>query len=276
MAEVVAAFAACHAPPLIQRPDVVPAAVRERVFGLYADLGRQLRAARPEALVVITNEHLHNFGLANFPAVCIGMSDSYRGPSELWLKIPAHTRSGDAALGEYLYRAALEADFDPSFSMDLSLDHGTLIPLHLAEVDPEVPIVPVLFNNVQPPLPTMRRALQWGEFIGGALRAYSGLERVAILAAGGLSHDIGTPNMGAVDEAFDREFLRLLAGDDPQALVCFAQEHVQAAGNGAEEVRNWIVARGAVGPAPLDVLLYDAVPEWYVGLAIARWRMTAI
>jgi aromatic ring-opening dioxygenase catalytic subunit (LigB family) len=275
MAEIVAAFGACHAPPLIQRPDAVPDDVRNRVFGLYRQMGRRLAEARPQALVVLTNEHLHNFSLANFPAVCIGMAERYPGPSELWLKMAAHTRRGDAELGEYLYRSALESDFDPSFSLELTLDHGTLTPLHLAGIDPDLPLVPIVFNNVQPPLPTMRRCLQWGEFIGTALRAYDGLERVAVLGTGGLSHDIGTPNMGAVDEAFDREFLRLLSGDEPSALVRFAHEHVHEAGNGAEEVRNWIVARGVVGDAPLEVLTYEAIPDWYVGVALVEWRVRA-
>jgi aromatic ring-opening dioxygenase catalytic subunit (LigB family) len=275
MAEIVAAFAVCHAPPLIQRPDAVSEALRQRVFGLYQEVGRRLTASQPQALVMLTNEHLHNFSLANLPAVCVGMGERYSGPSELWLKIPSHTRVGDAVLGAYLHRAALEAGFDPSSSLQLTLDHGTLTPLHLAGVDADLPLVPILFNNVQEPLPTMRRCLQWGQFIGQALREYAGLERVAIMAAGGLSHDIGTPNMGAVDEPFDREFLRLLAAPDPEPLVHFAQEHVREAGNGAEEVRNWIVARGAVQDAPLEVMFYEAIPDWYVGVALAEWRVAA-
>jgi aromatic ring-opening dioxygenase catalytic subunit (LigB family) len=273
LAEIVAAFAACHAPPLIQRPDAVPEELRGRVFGLYREVGRRLMAAGPQALVVITNEHLHNFSLGNFPAVCIGMAESYAGPSELWLKLPAHMRQGSAALGEYLYRSALEADFDPSFSHALTLDHGTLTPLHLAGVPMDLPLVPILFNNVEPPLPTMRRCLRWGAFLGEALRAYTGLERVAVLGTGGLSHDIGTPNMGAVDEDYDREFLRLLAARDAAPLVRFAQERTAAAGNGAEEVRNWIVTRGVVGDAPLDVLFYEPTPDWYIGLGIVEWKV---
>lgn len=273
MAELVAAFAACHAPPLIQRPEAVPEVFRERVFGLYREMGRRIAQASPQALVVLTNEHLHNFSLANFPAVCIGLGEEYAGPSELWLKIAPHVRRGEPALADYLYRAALEADFDPSFSYDLSLDHGTLTPLHLAEIGHDLPIIPIFFNNVEPPLPTMRRCLQWGQFIGRALHEYDGLDRVAVLGTGGLSHDIGTPNMGAVDEAFDREFLRLLGLEDPTAVVRFAQDHVHEAGNGADEVRNWIAARGVVGDAPLDVLIYEPAPDWYIGLSIVEWRL---
>src|SRR5262249_26524901 len=111
-------------------------------------------------------------------------------------------------------------------------------------------------------------------FLGRALRDYTGLERVAVMGTGGLSHDIGTPNMGAVDEAFDREFLRLLAADDPGPLVGYAQDHVAEAGNGAEEVRNWDVTRGIVGDAPLEVLIYEPAPDWYIGLSVVRWDVS--
>jgi aromatic ring-opening dioxygenase catalytic subunit (LigB family) len=273
MAEVVGIFAASHVPLMVNRPETAPVDQRERVFGCYAELGRRLVATQPEALVVVSNEHLQNFFLDNLPSVCIGLAESYEGPAESWIKLPHRTQRGHAALAAHLFGHALEAGFDPSRSLDLKLDHGTLAPLHLAGVDPDLPLVPILLNNVEPPLPTMQRCLQWGEWLGQAIREYPAVERVAVLATGGLSHDIGTPNMGATDEAFDREFLRLLAEGDPREVARFAQKHVHEAGNGAEEVRNWVVARGAAGDAPLDVLVYDAIPAWYTGVAIAQWRV---
>jgi hypothetical protein len=130
-----------------------------------------------------------------------------------------------------------------------------------------------MLNNVEPPLPTMRRCLAWGECIGRAVRDYPGLERVAVLATGGLSHDVGTPNMGATDPEFDREFLRLLAADDPEKVVSYSQERASRSGNGTEEVRNWIVARGIVGQAPMEVAFYDDIPAWYTGVSIVEWRV---
>jgi hypothetical protein len=47
---------------------------------------------------------------------------------------------------------------------------------------------------------------------------------------------------------------------------------VHEAGNGAEEVRNWIVLKGAMESAPVDVKLYAAVPSWLTGLGIAVWQ----
>ncbi len=274
MAEIVAAFAASHVPLMVNRPDAPLPEQAERAFTCFAELGRRLADARPQALVLISNEHLQNFFLNNLPTICIGMADSYEGPIESWIKLPHRSQRGDAALGSHLFAEAIERGFDPARSLDLKLDHGTLAPLHLAEIAADLPVVPIMLNNVEPPLPTMRRCLEWGECIAEGIRAYAGAERVAVLATGGLSHDVGTPNMGATDPAFDQEFLRLLADDDPGALVRFTQERASAAGNGTEEVRNWIVARGIVASAPLRVMYYEDIPAWYTGVAIAEWRVS--
>jgi aromatic ring-opening dioxygenase catalytic subunit (LigB family) len=226
-------------------------------------------------VVVISNDHLHNFFLDNFPAFCFGAADTYPTPIESWLNVKKRNLPGDAALGAYLIGEAQAASFDPSFSMHLTLDHGALTPIELAELPNPVAIVPILVNCVQPPLPLMRRCLHLGQFLGRALRAYEGLQRVAILATGGLSHDVGTPRMGMVNEAFDREFLRLLSAGDDDALVQYASEHVNEAGNGAEEIRNWLIAHGAADGAAFEVYYYKAMPAWYTGIAVVGWRRGA-
>lgn len=160
MAKIVGVLAASHVPLMVQRPEAATEEQRRRVFGLYVDLGQRLAAMRPEALAVVSNEHLQNFFLNNLPSVCIGMADCYEGPAECWIKLPHRVQQGEPALSAHVLRYALEAGFDPSRSLDMKLDHGTLAPLHLASVEPDLPIVPVLLNNVEPPLPTMRRCLQ--------------------------------------------------------------------------------------------------------------------
>jgi aromatic ring-opening dioxygenase catalytic subunit (LigB family) len=273
VAEIVAAFAASHVPLMVQRPEAAAVEQREHAFGCFTAMGHRIADARPQALVLISNEHMQNFFLNNLPTVCVGMADCYEGPIESWIKLPHRMQRGDAELGVHLFSRALEDGFDPARSLDLKLDHGTLAPLHLAGIDADLPVAPIMFNNVEPPLPTMRRCLEWGECIGRAVRDYAGVDRVAVLATGGLSHDVGTPNMGATDPAFDQEFLRLLGKEETDELVRFAQERASQAGNGTEEVRNWIVARGIVGQAPMDVALYDDIPAWYTGVSIVEWRI---
>lgn len=275
MAEIVGIYAASHTPVMLNFPQAIPDEDREEIFAGFKTLGARMALARPQAIVVISDDHIHNFFLDNFPAFCIGATDRYPTPVEHWLKAEKRILPGDAQLGAYLLGEALEAGFDPSFSMELTLDHGTLTPLELAGIARDVPLVPIMVNCVQPPLPTMRRCLQWGRFLGDALRGYRGIERVAVLATGGISHDVGTPRMGVISEGFDREFLRLLAAGDDKALIRHATELVGTAGNGAEEVRTWLMAYGAAGRARYEPIYYKAVHKWYTGIGLGEWRPAA-
>lgn len=273
MAEVVGIYAASHTPVMLNFPDLVGDEDREAVYGGFSELGARIAAANPQAVIIISDDHLHNFYLDNLPAFCLGAATRYASPIEHWLKAEKRMIPGDAGLGAYLIDAAFKAGFDPAFSMNLTLDHGCLTPLELAAVDHSVSVVPLLVNCVQPPLPTMQRCLQWGGFLGGALRAYAGLERIAILATGGLSHDVGTPRMGMVNPDFDLGLLAFLRAGDTAAAAKFAAAQVDSAGNGAEEVRTWLIAAGAAGAARFDPIFYRPVPQWYTGIGIGEWRM---
>ncbi|HVL36805.1 MAG TPA: 2,3-dihydroxyphenylpropionate 1,2-dioxygenase [Burkholderiales bacterium] len=271
MAQITGIFAASHTPVMLQFPEAIPAADREEIYAAFRETGKAIAASKPQAIVVFSDDHLHNFFLNNLPAICIGAADQYPAPVEHWLKAEKRVLQGDAGLGAYLLSSALENGFDPSFSMELTLDHGVLTPLELAGVARDVPVVPVLFNCVQPPMPTMRRCYQFGDWLGRALRAYGALERVAILATGGISHDLATPRMGMVNEAFDREFLRLLEAADGAGAVTFAAERVHEAGNGAEEIRMWLAAMGCAEGRPFRTHYYRAVRDWYTGIALGSW-----
>jgi len=99
------------------------------------------------------------------------------------------------------------------------------------------------------------------------------VQRVAILATGGLSHDVGTPRMGVVDEKFDREFLHSLMQSDLGAAARYAHANVDGAGNGTEEVRTWLMAHGAAGRSRFEVLYYRAIQKWYAGIGIGQWHI---
>ena len=271
MARLTFVYAASHTPVMLNFADRIPADERNEVFAAYRAMGKDCAAAQPDVLVVLSNDHVHNFFLDNFPALCIGTSERYETPIEHWLNAERRVLRGDQALGSYLLQSALDAGFDPAFSMELVLDHGSLTPLELAGFDPRLPIVPVLINCVQPPMPTMRRCYDFGRFLGAAIDAYDGADRVGILATGGISHDIATPRMGMVNRDFDETFLDLLAGGDHDAAVAYATEFVHTAGNGAEEVRMWLTALGAARGCTFEPLFYRAINDWYTGIGIGRF-----
>ncbi|MRV70451.1 2,3-dihydroxyphenylpropionate 1,2-dioxygenase [Duganella sp. FT92W] len=272
MAKLVSVHAVSHVPSMVNFPGAIGEEDRLEIYAAFKQVGSEILAARPDVVIVVSDDHLHNFFLDNLPAFCIGAADRYPTPVEHWLKVEKSVLTGDASLGAHLLGEALQHDFDPALSMNLTLDHGTIVPLVLAGME-AVPVVPLLVNCVQPPLPTMRRCLQLGKAIGAAVRSYQGAQRVALLATGGISHDVATPRMGMVNESFDRTFLQHLAGGNEAALTDYAANHVNEAGNGAEEIRNWLVAHGAAGGAPAETILYKPMPAWFTGIGLVRWRV---
>jgi len=273
MADLVGIFAASHTPVMLNFPDAIPSEDRDAIFAAFKDMGRSIAALRPDTVIVISDDHVHNFFFNNFPAFCIGAAESYETPVEHWLNAEKQVLAGDAALGAHLVGEALQHGFDPSFSIELILDHGSLTPLLLAGLIPDVRVVPLLVNCVQPPLPTMRRCVEWGQLLRTAIASFDAGKRIVVLATGGISHDIATPRMGMVNEEFDRQFLANLENGNTAALVEHATAQVGEAGNGAEEIRNWLMAHGAAGGGTFEPLYYKAVSKWYTGIGLARWHV---
>lgn len=271
MAEVVGIFAASHTPVMLNFPGAISDSQREEVFAAFSALGNRIRDVRPDILVVVSDDHLHNFFLDNLPPFCIGAANSYLSPIEHWLNAPKQVLQGAPQFSAHLLATAFASGFDPALSMDLTLDHGVLTPLELSGLSGEVAVVPLLVNCVQPPLPTMKRCLQWGGLLRQAIDSYGEPARIAVLATGGISHDIATPRMGLINEAFDRKFLALLQGRDDDALLKHATDNVHTAGNGAEEIRTWLLAHGVAQGTPATTRYYQAVTNWYTGIGIAEW-----
>lgn len=272
MAELVGIFAASHGPLIVRAWDALPAASQHTLTSTFAELGRRINRARADVLIVISPDHWVNFFLDNLPAFCIGVGETHAGPPEPWLAAFPHKHiAGHAALAQHLIECAFVDGIEPAISYKLALDHGFCIPLWKANLDPLPAIVPVIINTVEPPFPSPGRCYALGQSIAEAIKSFSGNLRVALLATGGLSHSIGEPTMGAIDEAFDRECIQHMASGKRDALLRFLDQRLSAAGNGAAEMRNWIAAHGVAGGHGFDLIHYSAMPEIYVGCGMASW-----
>ena len=274
MAELVGVYAASHGPMIVRNWKNLAPAERENLTSAFSELGRRIKAARPDALIVISPDHWVNFFIDNLPAICVGVGESHDGPPEPWFtEFPHRKMAGHPPLAEHVVRTALERDFEPSISYKLALDHGFCIPLWKAGLDPLPAIVPVIFNDLEPPLPSVRRCYSWGAMLAEAVASFPGKLRVGVLATGGLSHSIGEPDMGRIDEAFDRDCIRRFENGDAPALFDFLDERLPGAGNGASEVRNWVAAHGAARGRGFELIRYDPIPNVYVGCGFASWKL---
>jgi phosphate uptake regulator len=90
MASFAGAFAASHGPLLVRGWEAVPSGEKARLKNAFDELGRRLKSANPDVLIVVSPDHWSNFFLDNYPAVCLGVGAANEGPPEPWMKGFAH------------------------------------------------------------------------------------------------------------------------------------------------------------------------------------------
>ncbi|MEX2453515.1 MAG: hypothetical protein WD470_02360, partial [Rhodospirillaceae bacterium] len=263
MAKFVGAFAASHGPVIARDWDRLPAPVRAKLDESYGEMGRRLTALAPDVLVIVSPDHWVNFFIDNLPSFCVGIGAEHDGPPEPFMKpiFPHRTLAGHPGFGRHLLGTALDSDFDPSLSHRLRLDHGFCVPLWRMGLDRLPAIVPVTVNELEEPMPSIRRCLAWGRMLRSAIDSYPEDIRIAVLGTGGLSHSIGEPTMGEIDEDFDHDCIRAFEDGAERPLIDYLDRRLDTAGNGSHEVRNWLVAHGAAGGRGFELVDYFAVPE---------------
>jgi hypothetical protein len=271
MSEIVAAALTSHAPLITGKPEVGRPEQRERLYAGFRELGRRLAAARPDLLVMFVNDHLQNFPYSNLPAFCVGLAPDYDAPSpggSRLMRIPARKVKGAPDFGGALLEAGLEAGFDLAYSYEIESWDELSVPLSFLTPGGEIPVSPIYTNCGAPPLPTPRRCHALGGFVGDFIRARPGTERVALVATGGISHWVGTPETGRINPDWDQRILDHVARADVAALTRLSWAEIERdGGNGGQEIRNWIALLGAVPGWKGEVLAYEPVAEWITGCA---------
>jgi aromatic ring-opening dioxygenase catalytic subunit (LigB family) len=257
-----------HAPGITGRAHMADPAVVEAFYGAYRNMGAQLAAAKPDALIVVAAEHFANFFMNNMPAFAVGMAGSYEGPIEdaQWLGIARTAIPGNAPLSQRLIREMMQT-VDLAYAEEWKFDHGVMVPLSFLTPRYDLPVIPVNINCQGPPLAPLHRAWALGE----ALRRAADLapERIALVGTGGISHWPATPDSGKINEAWDREFLRRWQINDKPAMLSYTDEATyRDAGQGGFEIRTFIsIAAAAQGQGRLQY--YQPIPIFAVGCTVA-------
>ncbi len=274
MAEIVLAYCSSHAPMMSSQREAASEEQRKYFFGALDFFKQEAVDRGVQAVVVLSNEHYTNFFLENFPQYCIGLGEKNWGPTEEWLPIDKVWIPGHPGLANHIAQYTLDHGFDPAFSHLLELDHGIMTVYFELDNDMKLPLVPIVQNCAVPPLVPVRRAYEFGKALGDAIRSYDGLERVAVVGAGGLSHWIGNPRVGDINEEFDRWFLEVLESGDLEQVLDMPNEEIELAGNGNHVMRSWLAVAGAVSATQPKAtkLAYEAVYPWITGMAVAQWE----
>jgi aromatic ring-opening dioxygenase catalytic subunit (LigB family) len=256
-----------HAPGITGRAALADPALKDAFHNAFRRLGEELRAAQPDALILVGAEHFGNFFMNNMPAFAIGMAEHYDGPVEdpAWLGIARTRIPGNPQLSLRVISEVMQT-VDVAFAEEWKFDHGLIVPLHFLTPNYDLDIIPVNINCQGPPLTPLHRAWAFGEALRRAADRVP--ERVAIIATGGISHWPATPDSGKINEAWDREFLRRWARNDRTALLSYTDAEIyRDAGQGGFEIRTFIsLAAAARGQG--SIRHYQPIPIFSVGCTL--------
>lgn len=271
MGEFVWAAATAHTGAMMREPkgDDADRHRAERVFAGFRELSASLKAARPDVVVMIATDHFLTFDYENLPIFAVGVGEAFDGWGEFGT--PKRDYVGAAGLGTAVHAHLVEAGFDASSARDMKLDHAFSCPLQLLLEGWDAPVLPIYVNCTVAPLPTLKRCLDFGRALGEALRAQTISGRVAIIGTGGLSHWVGMPQTGRINSAFDHRFLELFTAGRLDEIAAWESDAViDEAGNGAAEIRNWIIAAAAIKASGARVLAYEPVEAWVTGIGVTE------
>jgi aromatic ring-opening dioxygenase catalytic subunit (LigB family) len=249
----------------------------EELIAVVNQMGGELAARRPDALVVVADDHLNVFSFDAVPAMCVRIGRSVQRMAQegaiefdraldgLAERYPVHEELAGRILED-----GLEAGFDFAASWSAPLDHAFLSPLTALHGDrPMTPLVPFWVNCFVQPLPTARRCFAAGQHIARVVA--SGPWDVGIIATGGLSHfpELSLARIGTSDVEFDRRIVGWMERGDYPPLTALTTKELHE--TGSHELLNWMVLMGAVAPARARVRFFGEMGR--IDLAGLDWPL---
>jgi gallate dioxygenase len=165
-----------------------------------------------------------------------------------------------------------------SFFQDKPLDHGVLSPLSmLMPHDPDwpVPVIPLQIGVLQFPVPSALRCYKLGQALRRAIESYPDNLSVALVATGGLSHQVHGERAGFNNTPWDLEFLELFEKDPVRLTELTQAEYARLGGMEGAEVIMWLVVRGALSATVRKIHQTYYLPSM-TGIATAVYENEAI
>ncbi|EIC86349.1 gallate dioxygenase [Serratia sp. M24T3] len=220
------------------------------IFESFAPMQKWLDEKKPDVLLYVFNDHVTSFFFDHYSAFTLGIDDHYEvadeggGPRD----IPAV--KGHAALSQHIGASLMADEFDMSFFMDKPLDHGLFSPLSALMPHTEsgwpTQIVPLQIGVLQFPIPTARRCYRLGQALRRAVESFPEDLSVAIVATGGVSHQVHGERCGFNNPEWDEQFVDMLVNDPERLTEMTIAEYATLSGmEGSEEIM-WLVMRGAL------------------------------
>jgi gallate dioxygenase len=251
MARIIGAIAASHTPTIGFALDTHKQndPIWKPIFEAFKYPKQWLEEQKPDALVVIYNDHISSFFLDHYSPFTLGVGTQYHPADEGGGARDLPPITGHPALAAHIGGSVMAEDFDLSFFQDKALDHGCFSPLSLLMSHDEawpIPIIPLQVGVLQFPTPTARRCYNLGQALRRAIDSYPEDLRVVIVATGGLSHQVHGERSGFNNTSWDAQFLDLIENDPEKIAQLTQAELAELGGLEGAEVIMWLIMRGAM------------------------------
>lgn len=275
-------------------------------------VNRRLREIDPDVAVIVGSNHFRGFWLDLIPPFTLGVGEVIASGESGTPKGPQKT---DPIFANQIATHLVEAGSEVAISARLQIDHGQSHAIQYLLDGIDVPVVPLVVNVFAPPLPTLERCAVLGRRLAEAIEQHAEGRKVAVIASGGLSHQLPWPSdwsnpqdddeefmvdawlngrgewerydkrrreiivaaQPCIFEDFDAQFMKDLEAGRLEAYTQMSTPELEKiAGNGGQELRTWLVMAAAMGFAPGSSLCYAPMPEWLTGMGTAVIEPTPV
>ena len=251
MARIIGGIGASHSPTIGFAKDTGkqndPA--WQPIFEGFDAIRGWVQAKKIDVIFMIYNDHITSFFLDHYSAFVLGIDDRYAAADEGGGPRDVAPAIGHLGLSQHIGMSLVADEFDMSFFQGKPVDHGFLSPLSMLG-DERGPwpgqVVPLQVGVLQLPVPSAKRMWKLGQALRRAIESYPEDLNVAIMATGGLSHQVHGERAGFLNEAWDNEFLDLLEKAPAQLVNMPLAEYAAKGGMEGAEVIMWLIMRGAL------------------------------
>jgi hypothetical protein len=254
------------------------------------ELTRKFNEAAPDAVVILGNDQREFFGPDLTPSITIYNGEKIRNVQHLHEGSPGLNIAevgnappddgteypGAPDLANHILQSLAYENFDlaqssstPKGSQRHGIPHAYGFLYHSILGDAPPPSVPVILNVHYPyNVPKNQRCLDLGQALQRAIKSFTGYNRVAMMASGGLTHFV-------VDEELDRTVLTAIERGDEEALARIPESIFKA---GTAEIKNWYPVISAMNAEGRKYHSVDYVPCYRTeagtgsGMAFGYWE----
>jgi 2,3-dihydroxyphenylpropionate 1,2-dioxygenase len=240
-------------------------------------MGDRLVERKPDALIVVADDHMNAFSFNCVPAICVRIGKKVQrmvqDNAEAFDKVLDHLAMEyvlHEELASTILEEGLKSGFDLALSWEAPIDHAFLSPVNTLLGRRTIPpLVPIFVNAFVAPQPTARRCFQFGQHIARVVAKSPWA--VGIIATGGLSHfpELLLGRVGETDTVFDRKLIKWMELGEHEPLLDLTADELHK--TGSHEFLNWMALLGAITPARAEVRYFGELPR--INLAAVEWRL---